>query len=206
MFSQPDPFTFGTTGRTLPDVREPGVANFDFSVQKNVSLAERLRMQFRGELFNIFNTPQFGRPGTTFGTPQFGVISSQANSPRQIQFVRSLLPNLRQVPGVENAAAASDLPATGAGSVPIHIKGQPEPPSSGPHTAVHVVVTPDYFQAVGVPLLRGRSFAEYDDATAPRVLVVNQEFVHKFLQDRDPLGTRIQLDINGASPGTSTAW
>jgi hypothetical protein len=91
VFSQPDPFTFGNTGRLLPDVREPGISNFDFSTQKNFALTERIRLQFRGELFNIFNTPQFGRPGTTFGNPQFGVISSQANSLRQIQFGLKLL-------------------------------------------------------------------------------------------------------------------
>ena len=86
VFTQPDPFTFGSTGRTLPDVREAGIANFDFSTQKNFNVTERLRVQFRGELFNIFNTPQFGRPGQSLGTPQFGVISNQANAPRQIQF------------------------------------------------------------------------------------------------------------------------
>src|SRR5262249_15431933 len=91
VFSQPDPFTFGNTGRLLPDVREAGIANFDFSTQKNFTLTERLRAQFRGEFFNIMNTPQFGRPGTTLGNPAFGVISTQANSPRQIQFGLKLL-------------------------------------------------------------------------------------------------------------------
>ena len=47
--------------------------------------------QFRGELFNIFNTPQFGRPGTVFGNPTFGVVSNQANTPRQIQLGLKLL-------------------------------------------------------------------------------------------------------------------
>jgi hypothetical protein len=90
-FSQPDPFTFGNTSRTLPNVREPGTTNFDFSAQKNFTITERLKTQFRGEFFNVFNTPQFGRPGTVFGNPQFGVISSQANSPRQIQLGLKLL-------------------------------------------------------------------------------------------------------------------
>jgi putative ABC transport system permease protein len=65
-----------------------------------------------------------------------------------------------------------------------------------------VVVTPAYFHVAGIPLLRGRALLEQDDATAPRVVLVNQEFVHRFLQDRDPLGTRIQLDITGSAP----AW
>lgn len=85
-FSQPAAFTFGNTSRTLPNVREPGLTNFDFSAQKNFSIRERLHAQLRGEFFNLFNTPQFGRPGTAFGNPQFGVISSQANTPRQTQF------------------------------------------------------------------------------------------------------------------------
>jgi hypothetical protein len=86
VFSQPAPFTFGTTGRTLPDVREPGISNLDFSVAKNTRLNEKFSLQFRAEFFNISNTPRFAVPGRVFGTPQFGVISGQANSPRQIQF------------------------------------------------------------------------------------------------------------------------
>jgi putative ABC transport system permease protein len=118
---------------------------------------------------------------------------------RQIQFVRSLLPGLDQLPEVENVAVTSDLPASGSGRVPVHIKDQPDPPSNAPHTALHVVVTPSYFQTAGIPLLRGRSFTDHDSADAPRVLLVNQAFVHRFLQDRDPLGMQVQLDVNGAA-------
>ncbi len=85
VFSQPAPFTFGNTPRTLPDVREPGLASFNFAVLKGIPLRESLRLQFRAEAFNLLNTPQFGTPGTAFGNPQFGVIASQANLPRQVQ-------------------------------------------------------------------------------------------------------------------------
>jgi hypothetical protein len=91
VFSQPEPFTFGTTGRTLPDVREPGITNFDFSVHRTFSLLESLRLQFRAEFFNALNTPQFGRPNGAFGNVLFGVINSQANSPREIQFGLKLI-------------------------------------------------------------------------------------------------------------------
>jgi predicted permease len=135
-----------------------------------------------------------------------GVTLDQArysDSSRQIQFVRSLLTSLLQVPGAENAAVTSDLPATGPGSVPIHIKGQPESPSNGAHSAVDVVVTPEYFPVLGIPLLHGRTLDEMDDASAPRVVVVNQEFAHRFFKDRDPIGTQIQLEISGAAPAWS---
>jgi putative ABC transport system permease protein len=134
-----------------------------------------------------------------------GVTLDQArynDASRQIQFVRSLVPRLRSMAGVEDAAVVSDLPATGPGSVPFHIQGQPESPAIGTHSAADVVVTPAYFSVAGIPLLRGRTFVESDDAAAPRVVLVNQEFVHRFLPGHDPLGTRIRLDI----PGSAPAW
>src|SRR5579872_1998940 len=91
VFSQPAPFTFGNTGRTLPDVRGPGVNNFDFSLFKTFQPLERLSVQFRAEAFNLLNKPQFGFPNQVLGSGQFGVISTQANSPRQIQFGLKLL-------------------------------------------------------------------------------------------------------------------
>jgi hypothetical protein len=78
-FSQPAAFTFGNTARTLPDVRAPGLANFDFSVIKNTRLHERAMLQFRAEFFNVLNNVNFGAPGTTFGTGTFGVISSASD-------------------------------------------------------------------------------------------------------------------------------
>jgi hypothetical protein len=91
VFSQPAPFTFGTTGRTLPDVRGPGVNNLDASLFKDFKPLERMTVQFRAEAFNLFNKPQFGFPNSNLSSGQFGVISSQANSPRQIQFGLKLL-------------------------------------------------------------------------------------------------------------------
>jgi hypothetical protein len=91
VFSQPEPFTYGNVGRLLPDVREPGITNFDFSALKRFPIAERANLEFRAEFFNLFNTPQFGRPNGALGNVQFGVIGSQANSPRQIQFGLKLL-------------------------------------------------------------------------------------------------------------------
>jgi len=69
-------------------LRMQGINNFDVAFFKNTSFGpgERMGVQFRTEFFNLFNTPQFGPPGTTVGTSQFGVVSSQVNNPRLIQF------------------------------------------------------------------------------------------------------------------------
>lgn len=85
VFSQPPPFTFGNV-RTLPDVLSPGTRSFDLSLFKEFRPTERIRAQFRGEFLNAFNTPRFGGPTTGVTSSSFGRISSQANSPRQLQF------------------------------------------------------------------------------------------------------------------------
>lgn len=90
VFSQPEPFTFGNVGRTMPDLRRPGVAQIDFSIFKDFEVSEDVAVQFRTEVFNLTNTPVFGAPNTRFGTGAFGVIGRQANTPRQIQFALRL--------------------------------------------------------------------------------------------------------------------
>jgi len=119
---------------------------------------------------------------------------------QQSLFVRDILPRLQQLPGAQAVAAASDLPATGPDSATLRIKGQPELPANQRLGALDVVVTTDYFHVAGIPLLRGRTFTEMDNSTAPRVLLVNQEFVHRLLHDQDALGQQILLDSNGPAP------
>lgn len=84
-FSAPAPFSFGNAARSMPDMRGHGIAEYNFTLFKNTSITERFGVQFRAEVFNLFNRVQFGYPGTSLGTPQFGVVSGQANTPRLIQ-------------------------------------------------------------------------------------------------------------------------
>lgn len=91
-FSQPAQFTFGNEPRNDTQVTAPGIANWDASVFKNFSVdkAERVSLQFRAEFFNLFNRVQFGYPNTSFGASNFGVINSQLNNPRLVQFALRL--------------------------------------------------------------------------------------------------------------------
>jgi len=90
VFEQPPPFTFGNTPRTFSDLRSQGTKNFDFSAIKDTQVSERLNVQFRTEFFNLFNTVRFAPPNTSFGTPNFGVVSAQVNSPRIVQLALKL--------------------------------------------------------------------------------------------------------------------
>ncbi len=89
-FTATPAFQFGNVARTLTDVRSHGIANYNFTIFKNTQLTERFGLQFRTEVFNLFNRVQFGYPGTALGNPQYGVISGQYNDPRLIQFALKL--------------------------------------------------------------------------------------------------------------------
>jgi hypothetical protein len=83
VFSLPAPFTFGNSGRNT--VLAPGYAEVDMSVQKDVELPGRTRVELRWEMFNVFNRANFDVPNRVFGTPNFGRIFS-AQPARQMQF------------------------------------------------------------------------------------------------------------------------
>ncbi|HEX8764715.1 MAG TPA: ABC transporter permease [Candidatus Acidoferrum sp.] len=119
---------------------------------------------------------------------------------QQAAFVRNVLLRLQQVPTAEVVAVTSDLPATGPGKVTFLLKGQPELPANQRPNALDLVITPEFLRAAGIPLLRGRMFTERDNASGPRVVLINQEFVRRHLQEQEPLGKQIRLDVSGAAP------
>jgi hypothetical protein len=84
----PQQFTFGNAGRNI--LRGPGRINFDYSVFKDFSFSERFKLQFRTEVFNLMNTPQFGLPNAAIGNPAAGRITSVIGTPRQIQLALRL--------------------------------------------------------------------------------------------------------------------
>jgi hypothetical protein len=83
-FSIAPEFTFGNVGRTI-DMRGPGMANWDMSIFKTFTIKERLKAQFRAEALNAMNTSLFYGPNVSFGSSNFGNITSQANFSRQLQ-------------------------------------------------------------------------------------------------------------------------
>jgi hypothetical protein len=85
----------GTLGRDA--ITGPGFLNTDFSVTKNTKLTEKFTLQFRSEMFDVFNHPNFGNPVLTATSRSFGVIqgtrfpTGDFGSARQIQFALKLL-------------------------------------------------------------------------------------------------------------------
>jgi hypothetical protein len=90
-FRRPAPGTWGNAGRNI--LKGPAAYNFDFSLFKDFRVSEQRTVQFRAEVFNLFNTPQFGLPGGNINAPAtFGRSTGTINTPagfgtnRQIQF------------------------------------------------------------------------------------------------------------------------
>jgi Carboxypeptidase regulatory-like domain len=87
-FSLPAKGTYGTAGRNV--VNGPGLIDLDLSLQKETTLYERLKLQFRLDAYNSLNHPNFNLPGRVFGAANFGVITNAAD-PRELQLALKLL-------------------------------------------------------------------------------------------------------------------
>ena len=85
-FTQPADYTFGTEPRVDTRIFAEGIANFDFSAMKTTKVTERTTVQFRAELFNLFNRKQFAQPDSSLGSNTFGQILGDNNQPRLVQF------------------------------------------------------------------------------------------------------------------------
>jgi len=72
-------------------LRNANARLLDFSMFKSFRIMERMRAELRGDAFNLTNKPLFGNPGTVLNTPTFGVVTSQENSPRQVQIGLKIL-------------------------------------------------------------------------------------------------------------------
>jgi hypothetical protein len=83
------PYTYGNSGRNV--IIGPGIVELDGSLSKSFFFTEKTHLDFRAEFFNLPNHPILGQPGTTVGTPSYGVISATNLPARQIQFALKLL-------------------------------------------------------------------------------------------------------------------
>jgi predicted permease len=112
----------------------------------------------------------------------------------QRQFAADVRERLRRIPGVDMASSTFGLPLTGTRfQLSFSIDGRPAPaPNDEPRAQIRIASS-DFFRTLGIPLLRGRSFAASDRKDAPPVLVVTQEFVRRYFPNEDPLGKRLRM-------------
>ena len=134
--------------------------------------------------------PGFRREGLLLAA--YDMSGRNADDAAGRQFASRLLDRLRALPGVEAAAVAS--------SVPLDIHGLPmraftlegrTRTDRAPDRSRSNLVTPGYFQAMGIPLVAGRDFAAMRNRAAPRQVLVNEAFVQTFVADGEAIGRRL---------------
>ena len=122
-------------------------------------------------------------------------------SPAQMgTFVQQTLALLTALPGVQAAGAASALPFhDNQITLPttVRIEGRPAGLPGQDPTAYLIQATPDYLQALGVPLSSGRAFNQFDKADSARVVVINRTMAQRHWSDEDPLGKKISFQSFG---------
>jgi predicted permease len=108
-------------------------------------------------------------------------------------FFQEFLDRISTIPGVRAAGASSDVPWTGWNeNAGFLVEGHPPSPNDETHAQYHAA-TPDYFRAMGIPFLAGRTFAETDDLKAPYVIVVNQSMALRYWPGENAVGKRISF-------------
>jgi putative ABC transport system permease protein len=107
-------------------------------------------------------------------------------------FWNEALRRVRQLPGVQAAAATVVLPLSGSNTdSSFAIEGRPTDGKEPTPDEELRTITPDYFQVLKTPLMRGRFFTESDNADAPPVVIVNEAFAKKYWPNEEALGKRI---------------
>jgi predicted permease len=122
--------------------------------------------------------------------------STYSTQDRMVALYHAALDRLRTIPGVESAAVGETVPMGGAGeSTGVRIPDRPVTRDQERPFAAYTIVSPEYFSAVGTPLLRGRSFLESDTAASMPVAIVNRAMAEKYWPGQNVLGKAVGVPI-----------
>jgi putative ABC transport system permease protein len=114
-------------------------------------------------------------------------------------FSTPLLDEVRKLPGVQYAALSTNPPMLSGWQLNYLPEGAPPTDPSQQPSADNEVVQGDYFAALGINLIRGRTFNEHDTATSPKVVIIDQTLADLTFKGQDPIGKRIMVDTESDS-------
>jgi len=135
------------------------------------------------------------------GVDSHNVVTMQINLPparyaedyKQANFFGAVLERIGALPGVVSAGATTNLPFIGDSQSDLTIEGRPE--AKTPKDALiasYDSVSPDYFRATGISIVKGRAFTEQDKKGALPVAIISETMAHRFFGNEDPLGKHIR--------------
>jgi predicted permease len=127
-------------------------------------------------------------------TVETSMGSAYSTTAKVDTFITQATRRLESLPGVEAAAAAVVLPMTNGIDLPFSIAGKPDPKGS-PYNGdeQYRYVSPHYFRAFHIPLLRGRAFTEGDTGNSARVVIINEAMAKTYWPKEDPVGQVITI-------------
>jgi putative ABC transport system permease protein len=136
-------------------------------------------------------------------TAQLSLPAAKYREQRQwVAFYRESVERLMQIPGVESAGMVSHLPLSGEDAAfSFEIEGQTRSSADQPPWAKIRAATPNYFRAMGIPLISGREFNDADAEGRPAVLIVNDEMARRYWPGESALGKRISFDSASKQSG-----
>lgn len=128
----------------------------------------------------------------------------------RVRYVHQALDRLSALPGIESAAFVAPMPFSGGEvSGDFRIEGRPKPePGQEPGASVRSV-TPQYFQAIKIPLRKGRYFTEQDQRGSVGACVINETLAARYFSNEDPIGKQLSTDVNcgaAADAPQSSHW
>ena len=134
--------------------------------------------------------PGFSPEGVALA--QFDFSTAGYNAQQADTFCRRLREQLEQVPGVSAVSYDDSVPLGfyGGNWETLEVEGY----VPGPNENMKIyrdLVSPGYFHSMKIPLVEGRDFDWHDDPTTQKVMIVNQEFVRRFLPNRNPIGQKV---------------
>jgi putative ABC transport system permease protein len=143
------------------------------------------------------------RPGHVL-TSDYSLPAARYKEDAQIvSFFEQLTAHAAALPGVERVGLVSDIPLSGGGDIAeFAVEGRPAPPPELVQDAEYRVVSPDYFDVMGIPVVRGQAFTEHDRANVPAVTVINETMARRYFSGEDPIGKRINL----GDPAKGSPW
>jgi putative ABC transport system permease protein len=148
---------------------------------------------YRGFAYQLSSGPGFRTDHLlmmSFAPSQMGYSDVQA-----VRFFEQVAARARLVPGVKSAALTRYMPMDG-GPPPVTFVPEGFQFPAGQESATHSssIVDEQYFDTIGVPIVRGRGFRATDSADAPKVAVVNEQLAQRYWPGQDPIGKRFRLD------------
>src|SRR5438270_7591642 len=169
-----------------------------FLVVSQVSLS-LLLLAGAGLLIKSF----FNLRATNPGFDPVRLMTLQINLPRvrysdldqQVRTHDVIMEKISAIPGVESAGGANPLPLAGnINNFSFMVSGAAPLPRGNHPGGGYLIVKPDYFKAMKIPILQGRAFTRADTKDSPLVIIINEAFVRKHFPDRNPIGQQVMID------------